>query len=234
MNEKCDRCGKTMLQADYDAEHATIHVGTNGTPERAARTLFRIDNSCCEYEVSGKKQSCVTCPLNMNGEAYRKYAEQVECEKPQSEENGDTRERLEADIRAWHRDTPFATKPSVQTLLDWLDRQAAITRYDEQGMHDFILDNLQQECDKLTGECDKLTAAVEKWADAANAQRLVAMEQADKVCELTAERDELQAAIDAMGNGQGHQLHVAREHRHADIRARVREGSGETPETNQR
>ena len=43
-----------------------------GTPERAARTLFRIDNSCCEYEVNGKNQSCVTCPLNMNGEAYPK------------------------------------------------------------------------------------------------------------------------------------------------------------------
>lgn len=37
MNEKCDRCGKTMLQADYDAEHATIHIGTVGTdPERGA------------------------------------------------------------------------------------------------------------------------------------------------------------------------------------------------------
>ena len=41
--------------------------------------------------------------------------------------DADTREQLEADIRAWHRDTPFATKPSVQTLLGWLDRQAAIT-----------------------------------------------------------------------------------------------------------
>lgn len=30
MNEKCARCGKEMLQADYDAEHATIHVGTSG------------------------------------------------------------------------------------------------------------------------------------------------------------------------------------------------------------
>lgn len=37
MNEKCDRCGKAMKQADYDAEHATIHVGTNGNdPELGA------------------------------------------------------------------------------------------------------------------------------------------------------------------------------------------------------
>lgn len=143
----------------------------------------------------------------------------------------DTREKLEADIRAWHRDTPFATKPSVQTLLGWLDRQAAITRNIERGMHDFILDNLQQECDKLTDECDKLTAAVEKWADAANAQRLVAMEQADKVCELTAERDQLsrdltaehalvsqfeydneqlREAIDAMENAQFYAMYKAK------------------------
>jgi hypothetical protein len=39
-------------------------------------------------------------------------------------------------------------------------------------------------------------------ADAANAQRLVAMEQADKVRDLTAERDKLQEAVDAMGSGQ--------------------------------
>jgi hypothetical protein len=42
------------------------------TPERAARTLLRVDSSCCNYEVDGIKQSCVTCPLNMNGLGYPK------------------------------------------------------------------------------------------------------------------------------------------------------------------
>ena len=37
MNEKCDRCGKAMKRADYDAEHATIHIGTSGVhPELGA------------------------------------------------------------------------------------------------------------------------------------------------------------------------------------------------------
>ena len=43
-----------------------------GTPERAARTLLRVESSCSNYEVDGIKQSCVTCPLNMNGLEYPK------------------------------------------------------------------------------------------------------------------------------------------------------------------
>ena len=42
------------------------------TPERAARTLLRVDSSCSNYEVDGIEQSCVTCPLNMNGLEYPK------------------------------------------------------------------------------------------------------------------------------------------------------------------
>ena len=77
--------------------------------------------------------------------------------------------------------------------------------------------------DRYEDDVAALTTDAKRWADAANAQRLVAMEQANKVQELTAERDEwraraeqvqesyldakdsrdnLQEAIDAMGNGQ--------------------------------
>ena len=74
----------------------------------------------------------------------------------------DTREQLEADIERY-----LSQAGCHEMVCGWLDRQAAITRYIERGMHDFILDRLERENDKLT-----------------------------------AERDELQAAIDAMGNGQ--------------------------------
>lgn len=30
MGEQCDHCGKLMKDTDYNAEHATIHVGTSG------------------------------------------------------------------------------------------------------------------------------------------------------------------------------------------------------------
>ena len=40
----------------------------------------------------------------------------------------DTREKLEADVREWHYSSPFATKPSINMLFGWLDRQAAITK----------------------------------------------------------------------------------------------------------
>ena len=31
MSERCDRCGRVMAEADFDAEHSTVHVGTSGT-----------------------------------------------------------------------------------------------------------------------------------------------------------------------------------------------------------
>ena len=69
---------------------------------------------------------------------------------------------------------------------------------------------------ELQQQVAELTADAHRWADAANEQRLVAMEQANKVQELTAERDELQAAIDAMGNGQFYAMYRrAREERDA-------------------
>lgn len=69
---------------------------------------------------------------------------------------------------------------------------------------------LSRENADLQANVDSLTADAKRWADAANAQRLVAMEQADRVQELTAERDELQAAIDAMGNGQFYAMYRAK------------------------
>lgn len=77
-----------------------------------------------------------------------------------------------------------------ECIADYLDRQAAITRAEvfADGEFDCMTCGAKRE---LQERVDSLTADVKKWADAANEQRLVAMEQADKVQELTAERDEL-------------------------------------------
>lgn len=51
--------------------------------------------------------------------------------------------------------------------------------------------------DRYDDDIAELKADVKKWADAANEQRLVAMEQADKVQELTAERDRLKRRVES-------------------------------------
>lgn len=132
----------------------------------------------------------------------------------------DTREKLEADIRAWHRDTPFATKPSVQTLLGWLDRQAAITRVEVDEMRDCadcsegMLANMQQQVDELTAERDRLQAKVDElnaswrkandgWAEAnAEAER------------WRQKRDQLSRDLDAE-----HALVVQFEHDNEELKA---------------
>ena len=113
----------------------------------------------------------------------------------------DTREKLEADIRAWHRDTPFATKPSVKTLLGWLDRQAEIIRAEvfADGEYDCMTcgakRELQEHVDSLTAERDALKERVARFDSISNidgiANLLVQFE------DLTAERDQLQADLDA-------------------------------------
>ena len=79
----------------------------------------------------------------------------------------DTREKLEADIRAWHRDTPFATKPSVQTLLGWLDRQKEITRRECADERENLLTEAIATCtkkiSKLEAERDALKEQINRF-----------------------------------------------------------------------
>lgn len=114
----------------------------------------------------------------------------------------DSREKLAADMLRFVREVTneafvmgaheASWYPNIgglrECIADYLDRQAAITRREtRQSWQDApnVLDRTNLET------IAKLTADVKKWADAANGQRLVAMEQADKVQELTVERDEL-------------------------------------------
>ena len=124
----------------------------------------------------------------------------------------DTREKLEADIRAWHRDTPFATKPSVQTLLGWLDRQAAITRAEvfEDGEFDCMTcgakRELQERVDSLTAEVQAQQDDIAELTDERELYRENMIAQTKRVAELTAERDELKervARFDSISNIDG-------------------------------
>ena len=111
----------------------------------------------------------------------------------------DTREKLEADIHKWT--TRSWVTVSHEKVIDWLNRQAAITRNIERRMHDYILDNLERENDKLIAERNELKEQLRIEREAAGICN--GCHYVDGViAELTAERDELQAAIDAMGNGQ--------------------------------
>ena len=99
-----------------------------------------------------------------------------------------------------------------------LDRQAAITHAEinhDAGIaaHEAgkilrkQIDELQEQVDNFCASEEvrnrliaELTASAKRWADAANEQRLVAIEQADKVQELTAERDEWRAKAEQATN----------------------------------
>ena len=97
----------------------------------------------------------------------------------------DSRDKLEADVREWIDIATYKTftpERMLEVMLHWLDRQAAIT-------HREVLCQPDERDEQIA----ELTAKVKRWANAANGQRLVAMAQADKVQELTAERDNLKA-----------------------------------------
>lgn len=99
----------------------------------------------------------------------------------------DTREKLEADIHKWT--TCSWVTVSHEKVIDWLDRQAAITRNIERRMHDYILDNLERENDKLIAECNELKEQLRIEREAAGICN--GCHYVDGViAELTAERDE--------------------------------------------
>ena len=98
----------------------------------------------------------------------------------------DIRERLEADVRgAVHGAYAYEDYIPEDMIIGWLDRQAAITEREQ----------------------------TDKWQHLAFGNELLEADKMalqDSVDELTAERDELQAAIDAMENGQFYAMYKAK------------------------
>ena len=128
----------------------------------------------------------------------------------------DSREQLEADILAYLSPDEIEHRLLGNAIMLWLDRQAAITKDECRKEHRQRLSELHDSLDKaarereelkrrveyngelvekvkrernsLQARVDHLTYDAKKWADAANEQRLVAMEQADEAHKL---RDKL-------------------------------------------
>lgn len=108
----------------------------------------------------------------------------------------DTREQLEADVR---RSLGY----TVDDVFHWLDRQKAITeRYWMQinGANTSANIVLNKRIAELEEEHERI---VQEMVDANT-------RQCERTNELTAERDELQAAIGAMGNGQFYSMYKAK------------------------
>lgn len=161
----------------------------------------------------------------------------------ESADEVDSREQLEADVRRYANPSGGTGTLGAcweQKMLEFLDRQDAITRREFDGECEFCqseVARLQGKVDELTAEVeaqrksandaergvlseewyicrdrydddvfelqqqvDSLTADAQQWADAANAQRLVAIEQADKVRDLTADLDKANEACDKLLN----------------------------------
>lgn len=143
--------------------------------------------------------------------------------------NLDTREQLEADIANCCYPSSIVMQTNYDEVCSWLNRQAVITEREASEWHNKFCAWCEQVTD---GRIAELTAEVEKQRQRANdAERGVLSDkwyvardrykddvaeltaereqyrdnmlaQTRIVAELTAERDNLQAAIDAMENGQ--------------------------------
>lgn len=109
--------------------------------------------------------------------------------EPQDEQ--DTREKLEADVREWC-ESSGAVFPQARanTVVEWLDRQAAITERDVLGRewnYKDTCDSLQEQVDEYAEKVDELEADRRNWQDGYYLAKLT---------ELEAERDELQERVD--------------------------------------
>ncbi len=112
----------------------------------------------------------------------------------------DTREKLEADIAqafdGWEENGAIGDRLGWSMCVvarGWLNRQAAITErhwMEICGANANAAIEVNKKRADLQAKVDELTAEVKRWADAANEQRLCAMEQAKKAFDLEAERDE--------------------------------------------
>ena len=127
----------------------------------------------------------------------------------------DTREQLEKDVyRAADEMEEFTHGEkciNTNKILRWLDRQAAITE--------------RECCEKWPGRAnvDKLERRLKLAEEQRDRESAGCREYIHKLAELTAERDELQAAIDAMGNGQMYAMYAAMRIERNDLRAEVDE-----------
>ena len=192
------------LEAELAAERATVAQpqeracrivahATDGLMSESPRRLFKLScgHSVMLAGLTDEPAFCAICGAVVV--------------KPAGKQ--DTREEIEADIDCYRdEESPDCLRVPIYRVHSWLNRQAAITERECMTAAGLAA----TETPALQAKVDSLTAESKRWADAANRQRLVAMEQADKVQEITAERDELQAAIDAMGNGQFYAMYRAK------------------------
>ena len=165
---------------------------------------------------------CGRCGMSTDWHGSREDAFDVwnkRVDKPACKpEQADSRERLEADVNRYYAYTTstlmWPASANTKTdwiqvpkdkVLEWLDRQAAITKNECREehrqrlseLHD-LLDKAARERNNLQARVDHLSYDAKKWADAANEQRLVAMEQADKAQKLTVENDRLRHQADEL------------------------------------
>ena len=202
---RCIKCGKWKVNEHLQKVEVVSEYIDNG---------MMCSNDTCEYDVNSVQINL--SEIEPGTELKREDRVSIDHEGNVTVyAHQDTREQLEADIRAWHRDTPFATKPSVQTLLGWLDRQAAITEREQTDKWQHLAYGnelleadkmaLQDSVTELTTERDRLKKRLEHQAtyiagveDELCRYELQLVRNEKDFDKLTAERDHLQAAVDAL------------------------------------
>ena len=190
---KCSRCGKDLPEPGYTGyEYEGNYCPTCGAKVRKPEPQVIKNTENYNLADDSKPQIIATG------------------EKHKSADKPDSREQLEDDAldlasRIWHRGCYYGEGNCDIKSAAWdendviamLERQAAITEREcmERATSERVGWDCAECAEGLRKRVDELTADAKRWADAANGQRLVAMEQADKVCELTAERDRLQRVV---------------------------------------
>ena len=114
-----------------------------------------------------------------------------------NDENADSREKLEADVREWMHEHIIQPHDNITQLIGWLDRQAAITANESSYDVSFFTEFATQVAESIADERDELQAKVDEL-QSENERLREHMEKVDcdcDCCNWQAERDSLQDRI---------------------------------------
>lgn len=157
--------------AQRDALSASADTDSTEVSKDAQTARECADNEIIYgFEFCGKPDSTMLgeTMFDCNGEPVGWIvANGVEVDCVHSADMSDSREKLETDMRAWNDSVcSFSDDELYAKVTEWLDRQAAITRAEDERICDTCRDEqveaLQEQVDELTAERDEWKAHAEQ------------------------------------------------------------------------
>ena len=175
---------RERLEADVYDGFSDVALSEQMRDVLRSRVHAWLDRQALIAEAENEERECTIVG------AWDDYATKLEDERSELQQQVDN---LTAERDNWANCYDMAVKRE-QSLLSKIDELNAEVEAQRKRANDaergVLSDEWYVSRDRYEDDIAELKADVKKWADAANEQRLVAMEQADKVQELTAERDD--------------------------------------------